>query len=334
MKQVLIIKNWDHPDILRQTPGGHGIWKDIKFTPYQLRGTGYTLDSSSSCDYVIVFNHSPKNVRIHTFPENIWSIQQEPPNEFFKPFHKVSKIYKRVFITDPDLKGERYIHSQPTLPWHIDKDYDFLKKSPIPNKPYRLSWVTSNKKKFQGQKSRMQFLEKIKSNIDFNLYGRGFKFLEDKWEGLAPYRYSLAIENYQGPYYFSEKLTDCFLSWTMPIYFGCTNITDYFPKDSLIQIDIKDPGVVGKIKKIIKSDLWLRRRKAIEKARILVLEKYQFFPFMVEQIKRWERRNKERKLYKEWITIPNEESMQIYILLTLKRMPYYIKKYITGLFVR
>jgi hypothetical protein len=46
----------------------------------------------------------------------------------------------------------------------------------------------------------MKFLRKIqKNNLEFDLYGRGFCSIEDKWDGLAPYRYSLAIENFSGP---------------------------------------------------------------------------------------------------------------------------------------
>src|SRR5687768_17715451 len=52
------------------------------------------------------------------------------------------------------------------------------------------------------------------------------------------YRYSLAIENFSGPYYWTEKVIDCYLSWTMPLYFGCTNLADYFPAESFVQIDI------------------------------------------------------------------------------------------------
>ena len=295
MRKVLIIKNWDHPDLFRQTPLGEGMWKDIKFT-----------FNSSSPDYVIVLNYSPKKIKVNTYRENIWSIQQEPPTEFFKVFHKANKIYQNVFTTDPDLNDGRYIHSQPALPWLIDKTYDFLKTTSVPEKPYLLSWITSNKSIFQGHKQRMRFLRNIRPRIDFDLFGRGFKYLDDKWDGLSPYRYSIVVESHRGPYYFSEKLTDCYLAWTMPIYFGCTNITDYFPKDSLVQIDIEDPDVVEKVKKTIESNLWITRRKAIEKARELVLNKYQFFPYIYDEIKKWERKHPLKYFKKEQITLLKE----------------------------
>lgn len=45
---------------------------------------------------------------------------------------------------------------------------------------------------------------------------------------LMKYQYNLAIENSRNINYFTEKLIDCFLTKTIPIYFGCPNIGDYF----------------------------------------------------------------------------------------------------------
>ena len=154
----------------------------------------------------------------------------------------------------------------------------------------------------------MFFLDKIRNQITFDLFGYGFNPIKDKWNGLAPYRYSLVVENYKGPYYWSEKLSDCFLARTMPIYYGCTNITDYFPKDSLVQININDLNIIDKIKKIISSDLWIRKREKIDQARKLILQRYQFFPYFTEQIHQHEKQNRGRVRKKEEISIPKEDT--------------------------
>lgn len=298
MKVIRIIKNWDKPDIFRQTPKNLGNWENFHFT----------YETKEECDYVIVFNYSSKDVRLSVPRENIWCIMQEPPNEYFRYRHKANRVYFRVFTQDNSLKGERYIHSQPALPWHVDKSYDSLKKCKLANKPLKLSCITSNKRDFQGQRQRMEFLEKVKEKLPIDIFGKGINPIKDKWDGLYPYQYSLAIENFSGPNYWSEKLADCFLAWTMPIYYGCTNIDDYFPKDSLVKIDINDPSVFKKIKEIISSDLWKKRREKIAYARELILEKYQFFPFISEKIKNWEKRHGKPKIQKEEIIIPNENT--------------------------
>lgn len=40
--------------------------------------------------------------------------------------------------------------------------------------------------------------------------------------------YHLAIENCESRFYFTEKLLDCFLTDTVPIYWGCRNLGEYF----------------------------------------------------------------------------------------------------------
>ena len=276
---VRIVKDWDFPDLMRQTPNFSGIWDGIEFT----------LESVYKCDYVVVLNHARKGeqVRVHCPPDNIWAIMQEPPNEELKPMHKGIREFSRIYTSDTNLRGNPYRHSQTALPWHINKDYDFLKGCTTPKKERNLSWITSNISVWQGHLLRMSFLKQILGKIDFDLFGLGFNHIDDKWDGLAPYRYSLAVENFQNSYYWTEKIADCFLSWTMPVYYGCEKITDYFPEESMILIDIKEPiEALSTIKEAIASNRWERNLAAIAHAREQVLNKYQLFPFIAGEIRR------------------------------------------------
>ncbi|AOY80301.2 glycosyltransferase family 10 [Moorena producens JHB] len=279
MMLVRIIANWDWPDLLRQSPNHSGIWE----------GIGFTLEPVEECDYVIVLNGASKTTTITCPPEHIWSMVQEPPTEFRKPWHVNPSYSFRMFTTDVDLTGSQYIHSQPALPWHINQDYDFLTSFKAPEKTQQLSWITSGLRVLKGHRVRMYFLEQIQGKLDFDLWGRDFNPIDDKWDGLVSYRYSLAIENYSNPLYWSEKLADCYLAWCMPIYYGCTRITDYFPAESLIQIDINQPdAAVEKIKEAIASNAWQQNLDAIAYARELILKRYQLFPFMVCQIRHFQ----------------------------------------------
>ncbi|WP_243370859.1 glycosyltransferase family 10 [Geotalea sp. SG265] len=277
MTLVRIVKDWESPDLYRQTPGHTGRWGSIDFT----------LAPVAKCDYLVILNCPPKDstVTVKCPSGNIWAIMQEPPNEVWKPMHAGVNEYSQIFTQDIDLRGRRYIHSQPVLPWHVDKDFDFLVKFNVPTKDRALSWITSNYTYWEGHRSRMAFLNQIQEHLNFDLYGRGFKWIDDKWAGLAPYKYSLAIENFQNAYYWSEKIADCFLAWTMPIYFGCTRIEEYFPKEAMIIIDIADPSsAIEQIQSAISSNLWEKRIDAIAHARDLVLNKHQIFPFIAEAI--------------------------------------------------
>ena len=46
--------------------------------------------------------------------------------------------------------------------------------------------------------------------------------------------YHLTVENSQFNNYFSEKIIDCFMTYTIPIYWGCPNVGDYFNPDGII----------------------------------------------------------------------------------------------------
>ena len=90
------------------------------------------------------------------------------------------------------------------------------------------------------------------------------------------YRYSIAIENTAAPDYFTEKINDCFLAYTVPIYYGAINIGKYFPPKSFIQIDINQPGQsIKKIQQLLVEDDWNERLADLQEARELVLNKYQ-----------------------------------------------------------
>ena len=273
-KLVYIQKRWENTDLLRQTPGHSGRWDNIRFSE----------EPVTECDYVVIINEPSADIDVVCPPDNVWAIIQEPPNEVFKRLHRGRRQYARTYTTDPRRSGDRFIHAPPAVPWHLEREYDWLRKATVPTKTQSLSWITSARTSFRGHKARMQFLANLQDSVDFNLFGRGFTEIPDKWDALAPYRYSLAIENYSNPWYWTEKIADCFLAWTMPIYYGCTRIAEYFPAESFVQIDISQPDVVERIADALRSDRWLKNRDAIEYARQLVLDKYQLFPFLAAEI--------------------------------------------------
>jgi hypothetical protein len=53
-------------------------------------------------------------------------------------------------------------------------------------------------------------------------------------------QYGIAIENFSHRGYFTEKILDCFLMKTVPIYWGCSNIGDYFNTNGIIQFENVD----------------------------------------------------------------------------------------------
>ena len=52
---------------------------------------------------------------------------------------------------------------------------------------------------------------------------------------FANAKFNIACENQDMPNMFTEKLLDCFKTYTVPIYFGCTNIGNYFDIRGILQ---------------------------------------------------------------------------------------------------
>lgn len=58
----------------------------------------------------------------------------------------------------------------------------------------------------------------------------------------------------------------------------------FFPKKSFIQIDPKDKHIDLFLKEIVTSSKWEDNLEAISKARELILNEYQLFPFLCNRI--------------------------------------------------
>jgi hypothetical protein len=270
------LDNWrDFDDALAYlTPGGQGIWNDVAFV----------RETIQPADWHVVFNHpGRKSVKLRTSPNRVLFAVGEPPVIEYRNFHLGQGENTVVLTQDPDMATvgqatRRYILTPSlTRTWSVKKTYDDLHRNQVKDKIRRLSWVTSNLASLEGHRYRLNFLERLRKNTQFDLFGRGFNPIADKWDGLAPYRYSIAFENTRAPLYFTEKLMDCFVAETMPIYFGCPEIAEYFPAESMIILDPEDPDAVAKINDAIQSDLWLRRRDAIMESKRLTLDKYNLF---------------------------------------------------------
>jgi len=280
MKTVCILKDWDWPDLLRQTPGGEGIWEGIRFT----------LNTDNPCDFLVVLNNKMKTeTRVHCPSKNVWCLIQEPYMKGHTDW-MVERLerFSRVLTHHAPSGQSKFAVSQPATPWHVNKTFDQLVALEMPAKPKTLSWVVGNARDLPGHGKRLTFLAYIqrKGSLDIDLFGRAVQFIEDKWDGLAPYKYSLAIENSSSPDYWTEKIADCFLSWSVPIYYGCTNLEDYFPSGSFIKIDINSPiEAFESVKTIIKRDNWEKRLPALKEARDLVLHRYQLFPHLSQLIR-------------------------------------------------
>jgi hypothetical protein len=101
----------------------------------------------------------------------------------------------------------------------------------IHKKTKNISMIASEKDSASGHRLRH---EVVKNLTGFDLYGRVYNPIEKKITGLKDYRFQIVIENEKINDWFTEKIIDCFQTGTIPIYWGCDSIGEYFDINGII----------------------------------------------------------------------------------------------------
>jgi len=94
-----------------------------------------------------------------------------------------------------------------------------------------ISIIASNKNFAPGHKLRHDIIKNLKG---VDLWGSGYKKFNSKLEPLKDYMFTIAIMNFRLENYWTEVLTDCFATGTIPIFWGTPNIEKYFNKNGII----------------------------------------------------------------------------------------------------
>lgn len=179
------------------------------------------------------------------------------------------------------------IRSQTGNVWFYGKSYDEVICAEPASKTGLISTVCSSKQQAHTLHSlRYDFTQRLKAEVpELEVFGHGVRFIEKKADALDSYKFHLAIENHVALHHWTEKLADAFLGYTVPIYFGCPNVFDYFPKESVILIDINDfEGSLKTIRKALTTPgEYERRLEAVKEARRRVIEEYNL-PAMLNRI--------------------------------------------------
>ena len=274
--------------IARQTKGAQGISSCGKYR-------FYINEEIPDPDFVIVRGKSTKKpLKFNVAPENVILTTSEPysvlayPRDYCKQFGLVCSCqenlkHKNVKFTPAIIfwfAGVRF--NAKGVPTPV-KSYDEFKAEPLPEKKKLISVVSSNKAFTKGHVDRIRFVERLKQYYGdkIDVFGRGYNGFDDKYDVVAPYKYHIAIENSRAKYYWTEKLSDTYLCGSYPIYYGCTNVGDYFPEGAYSTIDIHDfEGAVKVIDELIANDAYEKSKPLLEKSKELVLEDYNLFNYL------------------------------------------------------
>ena len=131
----------------------------------------------------------------------------------------------------------------------------FVDPAPNLKKKFGVSIVMTNRNVAPGHPMRHELYKRRKEiKIPFDIYRgtwNGFEPTEDtlpmppwpnkKWKvTVFDCMFHLCLEGFKNSYYFSEKLIDCLITKTVPIYWGCTDIGSYFNENGMIIVDTVD----------------------------------------------------------------------------------------------
>ena len=77
------------------------------------------------------------------------------------------------------------------------------------------------------------------------------------------YRFSIVIENYLSAYYFTEKIMNCFVSQTIPVYLGASRIQEFFNPDGIITLSLDELDNLEKVLSVCTPEEYERRLPAV-----------------------------------------------------------------------
>ena len=224
-----------------------------------LKGIDFKINSQEDTvwDYVFVYEDIDYPWPVKHKENGLFFISGEP--SIVKVYSgKFLSQFNHVISSHPRIKHPNNYLLQQSLPWYygydfmndtINHTFEDLVTMAVPTKNKKISFITSNRLFLPGHILRVRFFEELKKRYaDFvDFYGKGFCPVDDKAEAILPYYFSICLENCNIDNYWTEKLTDAFLGFAVPVYYGCTNINSYFAENSFIKINPKDKNATFSI---------------------------------------------------------------------------------------
>ena len=138
-----------------------------------------------------------------------------------------------IFTHDKDLlaRGPKFVQNVLGTSWVDDEHAQIYEKSKM------LSHIASDKRWARGHNLRHIVGEAIKNRYKADYWGSAYRRFDLKTEALADYRFSITIMNAKHENYFTETLVDTFRCGTIPIFWGCDNIGDFFNVKGMLTLN-------------------------------------------------------------------------------------------------
>lgn len=156
--------------------------------------------------------------------------------EVFRKHKGLEKEFRYIFTYDEKILNE--VENARFYPvaagiWNAE-----MKENLYERKTENISILCSDKVMCPLHQFRLELARKCKREQIAHTFGKfdGGSYVKSVDECLDKFRFSVVIENDITDYYFSERLTSCFASWTIPVYLGARKISDFFNPDGIITL--------------------------------------------------------------------------------------------------
>lgn len=203
--------------------------------------------NSSRYDWLVIVNYPhyyidfPKERTLGVIMEPSWT-------KHYENKHVLERLCNHIFYHKKQIDNSQYIFYPGLLPYHFDHkngdtlDY-FINTTFTKTKKCSMvvSYIETSSHENCIYRQRTNFAKQIlQTDLDVDIYGNNWDRagIEDqrikgpianKKNALVDYEFSVAIENCVEQGYFTEKIADCILTNTTPIYYGCPDITCFIP---------------------------------------------------------------------------------------------------------
>jgi hypothetical protein len=153
---------------------------------------------------------------------------------------EIERSYDAFFTCDrylaDYLKNGVLISSGSNLPWAQPIDLKSVRKLNL------CSMFCSRKQSTEGHRLRHNIAATFGKKVA--LFGGalgserlGSGIFPDKSGALIDYMFHIVVENASYDHYYTEKLTDCFVTCTIPVYWGWPSVAEHFNTNGIVVLD-------------------------------------------------------------------------------------------------
>jgi len=138
-----------------------------------------------------------------------------------------------ILTHDADLlkREPKYVKNVLGTSWLDDSEAKIYEKTKL------ASHIVSKNKWSRGHNLRHIIANAIKGKFDIDLWGSAVKPFDLKTAPLKDYMFSVTVMNAKHDHYFTETLVDTFRCGTIPIFWGCENIGEYFNEKGILKFN-------------------------------------------------------------------------------------------------